>query len=405
VKSVGNKRLGLAGHAGIGHVHSHSGFVQDDSGGFVVVGSIIKGILGADTCVRAVDVDPDTNVIKVTTMGGGIGESFPRRGITPREAELIRGVIGQDALFCQALAVRTIGRMYGQGVLETPVALEAALANSVVDTFCKKAPDRFDVTRESLKTNDGLIGGMSTEIEGINTSVLITVNRSSAGLGPAEDLEGNVALGSKGELMRRLDMVRCPTIILEGKVYLPSMSDELHQNTFLVRAQRDLDNMVVAKALYDAAQELGYPVILLDDALPHREGIMEQNTIHVAEKIIESAEKLKKAGLASEKVLILAELARLVSQDAGAITFMSNKLHDVVRGVGMMPGTSAVLSMLVTKDYWEHWKIPLFEEQDVEMAKNIIGLAMSKVASNIDAAYDLVNKFYVSLDSLEQVIN
>jgi len=60
--------------------------------------------------------------------------------------------------------------------------------------------------------------------------------------------------------------------------------------------------------------------------------------------------------------------------------------------------------VLVAKDYCDHWKIPLFEERDVEMAKNIIGLAMSKVASNIDAAYDLVNKFYVSLDSLEQVI-
>lgn len=401
---ISNRRLGLAGHAGVGHVHSHSGFVQDDSGGFAAVGSIIKEILGADTHVKAVDVDPDTNAIKVTTIGGGIGESSPRRGITPREAELIEGVIGQDALFCQALAVRTLGRMYGQGVLETPVALEAALANSAVDTFYKKAPDRFNITKESLERNCGLIGGMSTEIKGISTSILVTINESSAGLGPAEDLEGNVGLGSKGKLMRKLDMLKCPTVIVEGKVYLPSMSDNLRQNTFLVRAQKDLDNMVVAKALYDSAKELGYPVILLDDVLPRHEGVMKQNTIQVAEKIIRGAENLKKAELASEKVLIVAELAKLLSQDAGAITFMSNKLHDIVRGVGMMPGTSAVLSILVTKDYWERWKIPLFEEEDAEGAKNIINVAIPKIASAIDEAYDLVNKFYVSLDPLEQVI-
>jgi len=149
------------------------GFVQDDSGGLVIVGSILKEILGVDTRVKAVDVDPDTDVIKVTTMDGGIGESSPRRGITPGEAELIKGVVSQDALFCQALAVRTLGRMYGQGVLETPVALEAALANSVLDTFYKNAPDRFNMTKESLEGNCGLIGGMSTEIKGISTSCLL----------------------------------------------------------------------------------------------------------------------------------------------------------------------------------------------------------------------------------------
>jgi len=404
VKSVNNRRIGLVGHAGVGHVHSHMGFVQDDSGGLAIVGSILREILGVDTRVKAVDVDPDTDVIKVTTMDGGIGESSPRRGITPREAELIKGVIGQDALFCQALAVQTLGRMYGQGVLETPVALEAALANSAVDSFYKKAPDRFNITEESLKGNGGFIGGMSAGIKGITTSILVTVNESSAGLGPAEDLESNIVLGSKGELMRKLGMVKCPTIIAEGKVYLPSASDSLHQNTFLVRAQKDLDNLVVAKALYDSAKELGYPVILLDDFMPRREGAMKQSTVQVAEKIIETAKKLKKAELASEKVLIVAELAILVSQDAGGVTFMSNMLHDVVRGVGMMPGTSAILSILVTKDYYEHWKIPLFDKEDCEMAGNIIELAITKIASHIDEAYELVNKFYVSLDPLEQVI-
>jgi len=99
---VDDRILGLAGHAGVGHVHSHSGYVQDDSGGFVVVASILKKILGADTRVKAVDVSPDTNVIKVTTRDGGVGEASPRCGITPWEAELIQEVVGKDAVFCQA---------------------------------------------------------------------------------------------------------------------------------------------------------------------------------------------------------------------------------------------------------------------------------------------------------------
>ncbi len=401
---MGDRILGLAGHAGVGHVHSHSGYVQDDSGGFVIVASILKEILGADTRVKAVDVSPDTNVLKVTTRDGGVGEASPRCGITPWEAELIQRVVGKDAVFCQALAVQSMGRMYGQGVLETPVSLEVALANSVVDTFYKKGSGKFKVTRESLETNGGLIGGISTEIKAQSISILATVNESSAGLGPAEDLEGNVALGSKGKLMEELGMLRCPTIILESKVYLPSMSDGLRRNTFLVRAQKDLDNMVVAKALYDSAMELGYPVILLDNALPHNEGLMKRNTIQVADRIIKAAESLGKAELASEKVLVAAELAKLVSHDVGAVTFMSNKLHDIVRGVGMIPGTSAVLSMLVTKAYCDHWKIPLFEQEDVDMARKIIDLALIRIASNIDEAYDMLDRYYVNLDSLEQVI-
>jgi hypothetical protein len=378
--------------------------IQDDSVGFAIASSIIREILGADTHVKSVDVDPDRNIIRVTTVDGGTGQSSPRRGITPSEARLIHGIAGRDALLCHTLAIETLGRMYGQGVLETPAALVAALANSVVATFHKKAPDRFHLTKESLVTNSGLIGGISTEINAVSTSIMTTVNESSSGIGPAEDLEGNVALGSKGELMRKLGMLKCPTIVLEGKAYFPALSDSLQQNTFLVRAQKDLDNIVVAEALYDSAKELGYPVIFLDDALPRNEGVLKRKTVEVAERIIKTAESLKKAELASEKVLIAAELAELVSQDVGGVSFMSNKLHDIVRQAGLMPGTSAVLSMLVTQKYLAHWKIPLLEQEDIEMMKNIVYSAIPKIASNLDEANDLLDKLYADLAPLESLI-
>ena len=31
-------KIGLAGHIGVSHVHSHSGFVQEDGAGFSVLG-------------------------------------------------------------------------------------------------------------------------------------------------------------------------------------------------------------------------------------------------------------------------------------------------------------------------------------------------------------------------------
>ena len=402
--STSRASIGIAGHAGIGHTLCPGGLIQDDSLGFAVAGSLIQDILGADTHVESVDVDLVRNTINVATVDGGTGQSSPRRGITPSESRLMQGVAGRDALFCQTVTIEALGRVYGQGVLEVPTALEAALANSVVDTYRKKAPDRFHMTTESVAGNSGLIGGISAEVKGLSTSVMVTVNESSSGIGPNEDLEGNVALGSKGELMRKLGMLRCPTIVLEGKAYSPALSDGLHQTTFLVRAQRDLDNIVVAEALYDSAMELGYPVIFLDNAFPRNEGVLRRRTIEVAERIVEAAERLKTAELGTEKVQVAAELARLVSQEVGGVSFMSNRLYDVVRQCGLIPGTSAVLSMLVSREYLAHWKMPLLEQKDIDMMKNIVYAAIPRIASHLDEATDVMERLYEDLAPLESLI-
>jgi len=396
--------LAIAGHAGIGHTHCPGGLIQDDSVGFAVASSIISDVLGADTRVRSVEVDPDRNTIEITTVDGGRGQATPRRGVTPSEARLIRGVEAGDAILCQTLAIQALGRMYGQGVMETPAALQAALANAVVDTFHKKAPDAFLMTCEDLPTNSGLIGGLTTNIDGVPTSVLATVNASTSGLGPNEDLEGNVALGSKRKLMQNLGMLRLPTIVLEGKAYKPALSDSLKENTFLVRVQRDLDNIVVAEALHEAAKDLGYPVIFIDDAFPRDAGNLRRKTEQVADSIIQAAEVLKMSERSTDKVLAAAELARLVSHEVGGCSFMTDRLYDVVRTTGLIPGTSAVLSMLVTRDYLEYWKMPLVDRQDIDDMKSIVYAAVSRLASRLDEANDVLDRLYEDLEPLEPFV-
>jgi hypothetical protein len=295
--------------------------------------------------------------------------------------------------------------MYGPGVLETPVALAAALADAALDTYHRVAPAAFHLTTESLATNSGFIGGLSTELKSVRTAVMATVNASGLGIGPNEDLEGNVALGSKRTLMQQLEMLRSPTIVLEGKAYSPALSDGLSETTFLVRCQRDVDNIAVAEALHQAARDLGYPVIFLDSIFPFNKGGLKRKTVEVAERLIKAAERLKEAESGAEKVRLVAELATLVSEECGGVSFMTNGVHDVVRQVGMIPGTSAVLSMLVTSDYLAHWKIPVLEPADIDMMKRIVYAAVPHIASRLDEANAVLDRLYVDIGGLESLLD
>ena len=81
VKSSTNKALlGVSGHAGAGHVHSHSGFIQDDSAGFAAIASLIGMAHPVDTAIKNVTVDVDT--VEVHTGGGGTGRRCDTGGIT-----------------------------------------------------------------------------------------------------------------------------------------------------------------------------------------------------------------------------------------------------------------------------------------------------------------------------------
>jgi len=381
--SISDKKQGslaVVGHVGVGHVHSHSSFVQDDSAGFAVVASIMKKALNVNTLIKSVIGDSVTGTITVETYEGGIGRTYSRRGLTPYEIELFNRVVDEDGIYTQTAAIKTFGRMYGQGVTETVVSLQGAIALSVLDSFYKKAPDKVYITTEKY---EGLIDKMAAtvvDINGIPVSLLLNINGSDGGIGPNEDNEGNTLLGQKGELMKMLGMDKVPNIIVESKAYIPDMAKNIQTNTFLFRAQDEIDNLSVAKELVDAAEYLNIPYILKTDSLPLVKGQLEKATKDFAEKIISLGECLKKANTSKDKVSYIAEIAKLISEDAGGISFMSNNLHEVVRSAGIVPGTAAIISLLVPQEYINYWKIPILELEDVLKYLEIILLAIKKIS-------------------------
>lgn len=378
--------IGLVGHVGVGHVHSHMGFVQDDSGGLAVVTTLLKRAMPVDTSIKKISCDIAKGTITVTTTGGGVGTAFARRGITPAEADLVCSAIGQDSVFTQSLAVRTFGRMYGQGISETAVAFQTALALAIIDTFAQNYPNHCSVVEEDMPGNCGRMLGTVLDMANVPVSLLAVVNASHGGIGPNEDLEGNTVSGAKGRLMKELGLDNLPTVIVEGKMFVPSVCRSMVKPAFWIRAQQEVDNTTVARCLAEAAEQQGIPYVLSLEALPQSSGALRQATQNLGQKIMELGQRLSQAEMAADKVAIVAELATLVSQDAGGVTFMSNPLHEKVRGAGLLPGTAAVISELVPPAYVNHWKIPLLTPEDVNKYMGIITAAIPRLRDRLAAA-------------------
>lgn len=372
--------VAIVGHAGVGHVHSHSSFVQDDSAGFAAVALIMKEALQVNTIIKTVSGDLSTGTITVETYDGGIGTSYTRRGLTPYEIDLLKRAVDEDGIFTQSVAIKTFGRMYGQGSMETPVALQGAIALAVLDSFFKKSPKKVLVTSQKYEKSIDKMVGTVVEINGIPVSLLLNINGSEGGIGPDEDNEGNTSIGEKGDIMKLLGIDVVPTIIVESKAYIPILSKEIKCNTFLFRGQKLVDNLTVAETLAKAAALLNIPYILKTDSLPVIKGYLENATIDFANKILNLGEKLKKANFSRDKVAIIADLAKLVSEDAGGISFMSNDLHDTARAAGIMPGTASVISLLVPEDYINYWKIPILTQEDVNQYLEILFKSISIIA-------------------------
>ena len=81
--------IGISGHAGCGHAHSHCGFVQDDSGGLAAVLALLQRTTGLDLTITRVTVHTGRKGrFEVETASGGKGSAAARRGITTAEARL-----------------------------------------------------------------------------------------------------------------------------------------------------------------------------------------------------------------------------------------------------------------------------------------------------------------------------
>jgi hypothetical protein len=372
-------QIGLVGHVGVGHAHSHSGFVQDDSVGFTCMINLLRAVYPVDLRIASVQADPITGRIVVTTNAGGVGEALPRRGITPQESKLLQRAVGYDASFCQSLACCTLGRIYGQGVMECPVCLEAAAAFAVVDSFRRCWPDSVYIREVIHDDNLDVALGATFEVGGQIVGLLAVVNFTSGGIGPNEDAEGNVLLGEKKEIMAHLGLDDIPSIIVESKAFMPAYCQDLDRRFLFTRINREVDNIVVAQALVDGARKAGLPMMYDFDAYP-RNHVLEQITSHLGAELECLGQALSHAESSKEKVRILAKLAKLVSEDAGAVTFMSNSVHAVVGSGGVTPGTGAVLSMLVPPAEVEYWKIPVLFQEDLDLYLSAIvaGIEMLK---------------------------
>lgn len=373
-------KYGLVGHVGVGHVHSHSGFVQDDSAGFAVASLLLKKALPVDTTIKEVEFDPGSHSILVVTASGGQGTTSPRRGVTPREVEMMSQAIGLDAIFSQNAAVKVFGRVYGQGVLEVPVSFQGACALAALDSFKRAMPTSLLVTSEKFPNKYDIAAGTVVDIDDIPVSLMLVINGTNGGIGPDEDYEGNTPWTEKGELMRSLALDRIPTVVLESKAFIPSMAHEIVENQLMVRAQPEIDCLPFGEALFKAGKEAKIPIRLERTLMPMPNGALARATEDLADKIIAAAQKLKSANLSSEKTAIVARLAQWISEDAGGVTFMSNTVNDQMRGAGILPGISVVLSMVTTKEYQSYWKIPQLTPTDAEWYHTVIAGALKSMA-------------------------
>ncbi|WP_294096754.1 hypothetical protein [uncultured Cetobacterium sp.] len=362
--------IGVVGHVGCGHCHSINGQVQDDSVGLAVILYFFQKV--TKLSLEIFDITFDENKIIVNLKNGGIGYGIARRGITPFEKDIIKKLIGKEALMTHTIVLKEFGRIYGQGVLEVPVALQSAIANALLDGFYKNFPDNFKITKENVGDNYGYILGTVLDIGNTSVSFLATVNATLGGIGPNEDLEGNSNYFSKKLIVEHFKLDKIQTIVLESKLFNDALGD-LKTDTFIVRGDKEDDNIDVVNALIEACNTLTYPFCYYDlGTMKRKVDSLKLKTIDIGQKIEKLGNELGLANLSEEKVRIVSELATIVSQDCGGVTFMSNDIHNEIGGAGLIKKTGAVLSLGVSKKYINENIIPYLTKEDLEKYYQIV---------------------------------
>ena len=223
-------------------------------------------------------------------------------------------------------------------------------------------------------------------------SVLVVVNASEGGLGPNEDVEGNVNLGPKKALMDKLGLATMPTLLIEGKVCADPASSLISRPTFLIRAYPDDDNVVVAQSYVAAAAKLGYPNLYLDNLLARSADAMRKLGNSQGENVIRLGKALRDAKTAVEKVRSAAELNEFCSQELGGITFMSEDVHQVMGGVGMIPGTCACLSLFIPHTQLEEDVIPVLSEADAGRFADMVLAAAEDLSKHLPEACEVIDR-------------
>ncbi len=388
----------IAGHAGIAHNFGHSGLVQDDAQGFSAAAGILKKNIHVDTSIKDICFDDQEGSLFIFTASGGCGKARPRRGFTPFEKEMLSGLKGMEATLPQVAVLKIFGRFYGHGVTEVPASVEFALAEAAIDSFARNIEGFVIARRDSVWFSD-IIGGIKVDPEGSPLVIMLSINGSRRGIGPNEDLEGNIPLSIKKEVMEKLQIMKTPTIILESKAFVPALKD-IETDHFLVRFNSEIDNTAVGYAIEKALKDLELPYILKSDAFPEDPGLMKRGVEKVADMIGSCAELLRNSTTSEERVQIGADLASIISEDYGGAIFMSDPLHVIVRAAGLLPGTAAVISRIVPPSYVRTNIIPFTTEEDIEdMARVALAAARNiernpqKAMQELESKYSWVESF------------
>jgi len=384
------RKVLVAGHVGVGHTYSHSKFTQDDSLGFSAALEVLRTFYDFDTSVRRVRVETPRSFC-VETAGGGVGCATPRGGLTVFEAELLRNLEGLDSSLPHLAVLKVFGRVRGGGCAEVPTAAEYALSTAALNTVEKSVPG-FVLTR--IGTEGDAVGGLNVDLPNGVLSVLVTVNGSGSGVGPAEDLEGNVPLGPKRQVMELLGCRVVPAIVLESKAFIPALASMVRGSAVLLRYNRDYDNTAVAEAIVRALSKLGVGYVELDDAFPRYSRSVEKVRMELSTRLNELTSALGRSTKSLDKVLVSAELARVVCEDLGGVFFMSEDLAEVVGPAGLVPGTGAVVSVAVGEDYLAEVGIPYATKEDAYTLARVALASVEEVLAVYEEAMEILRRRY-----------
>ena len=163
-------------------------------------------------------------------------------------------------------------------------------------------------------------------------------------------------------------------------------------NSFWVRYNKEFDNPAVGQALIAAVEHAGLPQLQSDTAYPRNTGEMRNNAVLLGRKIIALGQQIERAKSAAEKVRLVGELAILVSQDSGGMTYMTDAVHEIAAGGGLVPGTAAVLSMAVSRATLERWLVPDFTRTDAMHYLTVTGEAIKILSENLEEAASFLER-------------
>lgn len=385
---IQSAKLALFGHNGVAHAISHLDFQQDDSIGFAQLVNILQHAVPMNITVT--DITITENTINIELASGKKGSANAHRGITKYEQLLMNKAVGLSSLSPQFFTIQVLGRIYGQGINEVSTALNLAYTRAVLNTVRKYWPETLhDIDNVPNSCGEFLAG--SILINDIPVNWMLTINSSEGGIGPNEDSEGNIPIGNKGILMEKLGMRLIPSLILEGKAFVPALKDKVNKTSYFLRWHKDSDNRIVGKALINAAETLNLPYLALDTVYARNDPYLLSENQRIGERLIELGKQYKNSETSAERVNIAYEVTKIASEDFGGSIFMSNKIYQNCAGGGLFPGLSAVLSIIVSEEHIKQYHQIVYENEDTEKGCMLIVKALENIMDNYQEALEELN--------------